>query len=178
MATEKRLIDANALAERYDKRIEWLRLDVHDKYSLGLYHGASTDKDLIAEIPTVVAFTEEQLANILEAAGNLENRNQKLEKELEWLKSCINCEIRKECPRHCGKVVHGCDHWEYGDSTVDAVEVVHGRWIKNWCNNSFIGHEYAECSICDCHMLDTNQFWNSNYCPNCGAKMDGGNGDD
>ena len=61
--------------------------------------------------------------------------------------------------------------------TVDAAEVVHGRWIKNWCNNSFIGHEYAECSICDCHMLDTNQFWNSNYCPNCGAKMDGGNGD-
>lgn len=167
MATEKRLIDANALAERYDKRIEWLRLDVHDKYSLGLYHGAATDKDLIAEIPTVVAFTEEQLANILEAAGNLETRNQKLEKELEWLKSCINCEIRKECPRHCGKVVHGCDHWEYGDSTVDAVEVVHGRW--NPCGSC--GYR---CSKCD--------FWVTfrslnNYCPNCGAKMDGdGNG--
>ena len=58
------------------------------------------------------------------------------------------------------------------EPTVDAVEVVHGRWIKNWCNNSFIGHEYAECSVCDCHMLDTNQFWNSNYCPNCGARMD------
>ncbi len=57
--------------------------------------------------------------------------------------------------------------------TVDAMEVVHGRWVKNWCNNSFIGHEYAECSVCDCHMLDTNQFWNSKYCPNCGAKMDG-----
>ena len=55
---------------------------------------------------------------------------------------------------------------------VDVREVVHGRWIKNWCNNSFIGHEYAECSVCDCHMLDTNQFWNSNYCPNCGARMD------
>lgn len=121
MATEKRLIDANALADRLDKRIEWLRLDVHDKYSLGLYHGAATDKDLIGEIPTVVAFTEEQLANILEAAGKLETRNQKLEKELVWLKNCINCEIRKECPRHCGKVVHGCDHWRYGDSTVDVL---------------------------------------------------------
>ena len=55
MATEKRLIDANALEKRFDKRIEWLRLDVHDKYSLGLYHGAATDKDLIGEIPTVDA---------------------------------------------------------------------------------------------------------------------------
>ena len=55
MENEKRLIDANELAERFDKRIEWLRLDVHDKYSLGLYHGAATDKDLIAEIPTVDA---------------------------------------------------------------------------------------------------------------------------
>lgn len=52
---DKRLIDANALDERFDKRIEWLRLDVHDKYSLGLYHGAATDKDLIGEMPTVDA---------------------------------------------------------------------------------------------------------------------------
>ena len=53
--TEPRLIDANALNERFDKRIKWLRLDVHDQYSLGLYHGAVTDKDLICEIPTVDA---------------------------------------------------------------------------------------------------------------------------
>lgn len=52
---EKRLIDANALDERFDKRIEWLRLDAHDKYSLGLYYGAATDKDLIGEMPTVDA---------------------------------------------------------------------------------------------------------------------------
>ena len=53
--TNKRLIDANALNERFDKRIKWLRLDTHDQYSLGLYHGAVTDKDLIGEIPTVDA---------------------------------------------------------------------------------------------------------------------------
>lgn len=52
---KKRLIDANALDERFDKRIKWLRLDVHDQYSLGLYHGAVTDKDLINEMPTVDA---------------------------------------------------------------------------------------------------------------------------
>ena len=52
---ERRLIDANALDEQFEKRIEWLRLEVHDKYSLGIYHGAATDKDLIGEMPTVDA---------------------------------------------------------------------------------------------------------------------------
>ena len=52
---ESRLIDANALDKRFDKRIKWLRLDMHDQYSLGLYHGAVTDKDLINEMPTVDA---------------------------------------------------------------------------------------------------------------------------
>lgn len=53
--SEPKLIDANALNERFDKRIKWLRLDTHDQYSLGLYHGAVTDKDLINEMPTVDA---------------------------------------------------------------------------------------------------------------------------
>ena len=53
--TNKQLIDSNALNERFDKRIKWLRLDMHDQYSLGLYHGAVTDKDLIGEMPTVDA---------------------------------------------------------------------------------------------------------------------------
>ena len=52
---------------------------------------------------------------------------------------------------------------------VDAVEVVHGRWNTKW----LLGHEYAECSRCGCSMVDTNKFWGSNFCPNCGAKMDG-----
>lgn len=56
---------------------------------------------------------------------------------------------------------------------VDAVEVVHGRWKTNWCDNNLIGHEYEECSNCGCSMVDTNQFWKSNFCPNCGARMDG-----
>ena len=51
----KLLIDDNALHNRFDKRIKWLQLDMHDQYSLGLYHGAVTDKDLISEMPTVDA---------------------------------------------------------------------------------------------------------------------------
>lgn len=65
-----------------------------------------------------------------------------------------------------------------GDApTVDAVPVVHGRWIKRWCDNNMIGHEFEECSECGCSMIDTNQFWDSEYCPHCGAFMEDKNND-
>lgn len=51
--------------------------------------------------------------------------------------------------------------------TVDAVEVVHGRW-----ENEQIGFMYydAICSACKSHNNSA-----SRYCPHCGAKMDGVN---
>lgn len=50
---------------------------------------------------------------------------------------------------------------------IDVAPVVHGRWI--W-RNKWEPFEFRyECSIChDGSDLE------SNYCPNCGAKMDGG----
>lgn len=48
----------------------------------------------------------------------------------------------------------------------DVVPVVHGRWLDN--------EDYMFCSICGIQWNycdnDTETF---NYCPNCGAKMDG-----
>ena len=55
--------------------------------------------------------------------------------------------------------------------TVDAVEVVHGRWEQHCFE--------MECSKCNGEALRDafNQYVLSFYCPNCGAKMDGdGNG--
>lgn len=52
--------------------------------------------------------------------------------------------------------------------TIDAVEVVHGRWvaeIKRMGN-------YSHCSECGCRCQG--YVPNYKYCPNCGAKMDGG----
>ena len=50
--------------------------------------------------------------------------------------------------------------------TVDAVEVVHGRWIYEPVE--FTYEKDIKCSICgrynECPTI---------YCPNCGAKMDG-----
>ena len=53
--------------------------------------------------------------------------------------------------------------------TADVAPVRHGRWI---CRNKWKPSEFKyECSIChDGSDLE------SKYCPNCGAKMDGGDG--
>ena len=46
---------------------------------------------------------------------------------------------------------------------VDAVEVVHGRWQSGYV-----------CSVCE-HDLSSwaDAYYETPYCPNCGAKMDG-----
>ena len=60
----------------------------------------------------------------------------------------------------------------YEAPTVDAVEVVHGRWILADDGDGDV------CSVCGtdfCNVIYETGNWN--YCPNCGAKMDGdGNG--
>ena len=51
--------------------------------------------------------------------------------------------------------------------TVDAVEVVHGRWImKETCGANT---EKFHCSVCD---KVPKSLRTETYCPNCGAKMD------
>ena len=53
--------------------------------------------------------------------------------------------------------------------TVDAVEVVHGRWLtaEEYANQGNNGWLY--CSECEQPMRE---FYGWGYCPNCGAKMD------
>lgn len=54
--------------------------------------------------------------------------------------------------------------------TVDAVPVVHGRWVTHYRSGTTVAEGYVS-TCCD--------MWNnrkSDYCPNCGAKMDGGAG--
>lgn len=48
----------------------------------------------------------------------------------------------------------------------DVAPVVHGTWLLR-----YIGHgHYWECSVC--HATPIYVTNNTNYCPNCGAKMD------
>jgi hypothetical protein len=63
--------------------------------------------------------------------------------------------------------------------TVDAVEVVHGHWDDRE-NPQWKAYDIRHCSVCGWNIPKTklrqkDSHWN--YCPNCGAKMDGdGNG--
>jgi hypothetical protein len=60
--------------------------------------------------------------------------------------------------------------------TVDAVEVVPGHWVSlTDCSNAGV-----YCSVCNKKVYKEDYAWcnrknklRSNYCPNCGAKMDG-----
>ena len=49
--------------------------------------------------------------------------------------------------------------------TVDAVEVVHGRWVYEPVE--FTYEKDIKCSVCSAYVDHA-----TNYCPNCGAKMD------
>lgn len=61
--------------------------------------------------------------------------------------------------------------------TVDAEEVVHGQWIPLEYDGYADGNpvwDLWECSECrEEHSGDEDTL--TPYCPNCGAKMDGGN---
>ncbi len=50
--------------------------------------------------------------------------------------------------------------------TIDAVPVKHAKLVNP--------NPFGECSICG-YLIDIRQEYN--YCPNCGAKMDGGKDD-
>lgn len=54
----------------------------------------------------------------------------------------------------------------------DVEPVVHGRWVHEHISE---GYAWVMCSECEAviHKILINK--RLNYCPNCGAKMDGGN---
>ena len=104
--------------------------------------------------------TEKRLIDANELLRFLENEIDKLESSLnKWERDYV------KAVRVAAKILRCFP-------TVDAVEVVHGRWMIY--KGHF--HDFAECSICgEAYGKDTAMAMN--YCPNCGAKMDGdGNG--
>lgn len=86
-----------------------------------------------------------------------------------------------ECDSYHGVRCRTCwvdDTLDYIDSepAADVAPVRHGRWIEP--SRLYYGAKQYECSLC---YSDT--FWKKHsitekypHCPNCGAKMDGGDG--
>ena len=59
----------------------------------------------------------------------------------------------------------------------DVAEVVHGEWLR--ADDDWNSLTTIQCSLCSeewCFETDDDvSLLNYKYCPNCGAKMDGGN---
>nr|DAV43512.1 MAG TPA: DNA-directed RNA polymerase [Caudoviricetes sp.] len=75
-------------------------------------------------------------------------------------------------PRGMAHIAHDCEHAHFVAMiarfpAADVAPVVHGLWVEHL--------DEMECSVCKRQWNycdnDTNTF---NFCPNCGAKMDGG----
>ena len=83
---------------------------------------------------------------------------------------CTNNEVKKEILKATYELIKE----RIDDApTVDAVPLRHGKWIVNVRRN--LTREF-KCSVCDksiCFNYDT-CFHEYDYCPFCGAKMDGG----
>ena len=60
----------------------------------------------------------------------------------------------------------------------DVVEVVRGQWEDAYEITSFryTNIPAVKCSVCGCYFCDiiNNHHFMYHYCPNCGARMDGG----
>ena len=83
---------------------------------------------------------------------------------------CVPCTFSKEIDKDCKdcvvqRVMNIVDNFP----TIDAVEVVHGEWVATRVEVDGSRFTGERCSRCG--------WWKSmgiyNYCPNCGAKMDG-----
>lgn len=84
-------------------------------------------------------------------------------------------EENPECPiasYECdGGILGGVHIYDTEEQAAEAwnrrAEVVHGRWVKHYRSGTTVAEGYVS-TCCD--------MWNnrkSDYCPNCGAKMDG-----
>ena len=66
----------------------------------------------------------------------------------------------------------------YSIPAADVAPVVHGRWIHSRYEDCSEQFEIVKCSQCS-HEAYAMAFYvrGGNYCPNCGAMMDGGDSD-
>ena len=87
----------------------------------------------------------------------------------------MGASVKFEYPNKCDDPLIG--HIMIRDiHTADVSPVVHGRWILEREPN---GKPYCfHCSVCDSDYHCIGIVVASDYCPNCGAKMDGGTEND
>ena len=151
---EKRLIDANAIK----MFLEVVRQDYLEEDTF--------NSDFAAKMIETVQ--DEYLANAPSVDAVEVIRCKKCEQSREWGNEGTLLCYRDETTVHIVKPEGYCDgsRRRYAADDPEVLKfapVVHGRWV-------FMG-TWEECSVCGLAKdVDSEQ---TNYCPNCGAKMDG-----
>lgn len=90
----------------------------------------------------------------------------------------IECDAVKEALLRCAfKTRQDIQDFLDDIPAADVVPVVHGRWTtKHYIDGIFEGTNFDECSACGYQRVfdDPALKTRYDYCPRCGAKMDGG----
>lgn len=89
-------------------------------------------------------------------------------KGITYCGACADYDIKKHRCK-CGAKLESNPQDKFFDDCPlpDAVPVVYGRWVKHYRSGTAVAEGYVS-TCCD--------MWNnrkSDYCPNCGARMDG-----
>jgi hypothetical protein len=90
------------------------------------------------------------------------------------------------CEKHCRCSNEYCDRQScpiWKAPAADVAPVVHGEWeAVDWreydassCEVICYPKDGIACTHCR-YVFKKDALWKKNFCPNCGAKMDGGNG--
>ena len=82
-------------------------------------------------------------------------------------KTCIHEESCAAWIRH-GEILYDDFEYSVDNCPYYTGKAVRGRWVNPYINR--YGHPCHCCSICGFKA----SYQDKNYCPNCGAKMDGG----
>ena len=88
------------------------------------------------------------------------------------IKSCSDCIHYDVCYKieHYGRDLEDTSACKLFIGKDDVAPVKHGHWIKI--------QNYVRCSECRHEVNWSSRDFLSTYCPNCGAKMDGGEGNE
>lgn len=93
-------------------------------------------------------------------------------------KNCLHCELCKridyELEYHNKSIKEAEEELpikcRFFKNKADFQEVKHGEWVYNL---TYYESDECNCSLCG-QLMTTAKGVRMNYCPNCGAKMDGG----
>ena len=88
----------------------------------------------------------------------------KLKHEMLHWERKLECKAYLDAIEYCVKQINEAP-------TADVAEVRHGKWVHT--DYAMHWHGKDECSECTYHTFDRDDLSHFNFCPNCGARMDG-----